>query len=55
MGSVVARTPNGTTAASGLVELSLAIEIFEKSAVYSGRARVALVRFFFWESARVHA
>jgi hypothetical protein len=42
VGSVVTRSPNSTMAASALSELGIAISLFQKTAIHSRRARVAL-------------
>lgn len=43
VGTVVTRSPHLTVASSALHELSLAVELFEKTAVQSQRAKTALV------------
>ncbi|EGN96944.1 hypothetical protein SERLA73DRAFT_185195 [Serpula lacrymans var. lacrymans S7.3] len=42
VGSIVTRTPNSNMAPSAMIELGLAVEIFEKSAIHCSRARIAL-------------
>ncbi|KZP16269.1 hypothetical protein FIBSPDRAFT_749007, partial [Athelia psychrophila] len=42
IGSLIVRSPNTTTATSGIEELSVAVKIFEKAAVHSSRGRAAL-------------
>jgi hypothetical protein len=44
VGTVVTRSPNSAVAASALLDLDVAIELFEKTAPQSYRSRVALVR-----------
>lgn len=44
IGSFIARSPHTTTAKSGIEELSVAVEIFEKAALHSSRGRAGLVR-----------
>lgn len=43
VGSVVTRSPNSNMASTALIELGLAVNLFEKTAVHSHRARIALV------------
>lgn len=43
VGTVVTRSPNSAVAASALLDLDVAVELFKKTAPQSYRARVALV------------
>ncbi|KAF8888044.1 fungal-specific transcription factor domain-containing protein [Infundibulicybe gibba] len=42
VGTVVTRSPNSNVASSALLDLGLAIELFERTAIQSQRARIAL-------------
>lgn len=44
VGTVVTRSPNSSVAASALLDLTRAVDLFERTALQSQRAKIALVR-----------